>query len=158
FGLPDPVFTKATPQGQPAFDAGWAGEIALDVEWAHAIAPGANILLVEARSSSLTDLLNAVKYAASQPGVSAPSMSWGAGEFAGETVYDSVFTQPGVTYVAAAGDNGAWGGAEWPASSPNVLSVGGSTLTLSSTGTYLGETAWSSYSPWQYGSGGGASS
>jgi hypothetical protein len=158
FGLPDPVFTKATPQGQPAFDAGWAGEIALDVEWAHAIAPGANILLVEAKSSSLTDLLNAVKYAASQPGVSAVSMSWGAGEFAGETAYDAVFTQPGVTYVASAGDNGAWYGAEWPASSPNVLSVGGSTLTLTSTGSYLGETAWSSYSPWQYGSGGGPSS
>src|SRR5260370_22736799 len=52
-----PSFTKATPQGQPAADAGWASEIALDVEWAHAIAPGANILLVEAKDSGLLNLL-----------------------------------------------------------------------------------------------------
>ena len=64
FGLPDPAFIKAVPRtGTPAFDAGWAGEIALDVEWAHAVAPGATILLVEAASSSFNDLLSAVDYA-----------------------------------------------------------------------------------------------
>ncbi len=155
FGLPIANFTKATPGGMPAADAGWATEIALDIEWAHAIAPGAKILLVEAKSNSLGDLLAAVDYARKQPGVSVVSMSWGAGEFSSETFYDSYFTTPanhtGVTFVASSGDDGAWYGAEWPAASPNVVSVGGTTLKLaSSSGTYGSESGWS-------GSGGGYS-
>jgi subtilase family serine protease len=100
--------------------SGWAGEIALDVEWAHAIAPGAKILLVEARSSSFSDLMSAVNYARSQPGVVTVSMSWGASEFSGETSssYQSYFTTPaghtGITFVGASGDSGA--PAIWPAS------------------------------------------
>ncbi|HMC63694.1 MAG TPA: S53 family peptidase [Gemmataceae bacterium] len=161
FGLPDPVFTKATPQGMPRADAGWAGEIALDVEWAHAIAPKAKILLVEAKSDNLGDLLAAVDYARAQPGVVAVSMSWGTNEFSGETYYDNHFLPPaghlggssglpgasnlpgGITFVASAGDSGAWYGAEWPAVVPGVVSVGGTSLTLSSTGNYASETAWS---------------
>src|SRR5262249_54579450 len=69
FGLADPAFTKATPQGLPAADAGWAGEIALDVEWAHVIAPRAKILLVETASDNLSDLLVGVDYARRQTGV-----------------------------------------------------------------------------------------
>jgi subtilase family serine protease len=148
FGLPPANFTKATPQGLPAGNAGWAGEIALDVEWAHAIAPGASILLVEARTSSLSDLLGAVDYARRQPGVTAVSLSWGASEFAGEQSFDSSFTtpagHPGVTFVAAAGDNGSSAGPDWPASSPNVVAVGGTVLTLTSGGAYGGETGWTS--------------
>src|SRR5439155_10096681 len=94
FGLPDPAFTKATPQGLPAADAGWAGEIALDVEWAHAMAPRAKILLVEAASDNLSDLLKAVNYARQQTGVVAVSMSWGSDEFYGETSYDGYFSTP----------------------------------------------------------------
>ena len=155
FGLPDPVFTKATPQGKPAMDAGWALEIALDVEWAHAIAPRANILLVEAASANLGDLLNAVDYARHQSGVVAVSMSWGAGEFSGESYYDSYFTTPaghsGVTFVASSGDSGARYGPSWPAVSGNVLSVGGTRLNVvDSAGTYGSEVGWS-------GSGGGYS-
>jgi hypothetical protein len=169
FGLKDPVFVKATPQGMPAFDAGWAGEIALDVEYAHAIAPGASILLVEAQSSNLGDLLSAVDYARNQPGVVAVSMSFGGSEFNGETAYDGYFTTPaghlggssglagannlpgGVTFVASSGDSGAYYGVEYPSSSPNVLAVGGTTLYVSnSKGTYAGEVGWS-------GSGGGIS-
>ena len=66
FGLPDPVLTKVNQTGGtalPAANAGWVTEIALDVEWAHAIAPGANILLVEADSTSFSNLLTAVDYA-----------------------------------------------------------------------------------------------
>jgi subtilase family serine protease len=145
FGLPDPpVFTKAMQYGTRP-DAGWAGEIALDVEWAHAIAPGANILLVEAKSNNLSDLLAAVDYAASRPGVSVVSMSWGTNEFSSERAIDSHFVTPaghrGVTFVASAGDDGAPPG--WPAISPNVLSVGGTTLRLTSTGNYWSETGWS---------------
>src|SRR5260370_33981537 len=128
FGLPGPassVLTKATPQGKPHTNSSWAGEISLDVEWAHAIAPGAHILLVEARSNSLSNLLSAVSYANSQSGVVAVSMSWGGGEVSAETAYDSYFTTPGITYTAAAGDSP---GAIWPSTSPTVISVGGTTL------------------------------
>jgi subtilase family serine protease len=158
FNINEPAsfFTKTSPSGVlPAADPNWAVEIALDVEWAHAIASGAKILLVEAASDSLTDLLNAVKFAAAQPGVDVVSMSWGANEFPGETALDSVFTTPaghnGVTFVAASGDSGAWYGVNWPASSPDVLSVGGTSLYLTSSGNYAGETGWR-------GSGGGFSS
>ncbi|MGD0138013.1 MAG: S53 family peptidase [Tepidisphaeraceae bacterium] len=132
----------------PAANAGWDLEISLDVEWAHAIAPGANILLVEASSSSLGNLLTAVNYARNAAGVSVVSMSWGASEFSSETQYDGYFTTPsghqGVTFVSASGDEGSWYGPEWPASSPNVLSVGGTTLNLAnSSGTWGSETGWS---------------
>jgi subtilase family serine protease len=135
--------------------ASWSGEIALDVEWAHAIAPGAKILLVEARSSGFNDLLAAVNYARSQPGVVAVSMSWGSGEFSGETsaTYQSYFTTPaghtGITFVGASGDSGA--PAIWPAVSTNVLGVGGTALNVDSSGNYVSESAWAD-------SGGGASS
>src|SRR6185436_7654884 len=88
FGLPQANFTKVNQTGgtsYPANVAGWATEIALDVEWAHAIAPRANILLVEANSNSYNDLMTAVNYAKSVPGVVAVSMSFGGGEFSSET-------------------------------------------------------------------------
>ena len=75
------------------------------MEWAHAMAPGATILLVEASSASLTSLFSAVDYAVSQ-GASAISMSWGTNEFLGETTFDSHFTAPGVTFTASSGDSG----------------------------------------------------
>src|SRR5215475_6254922 len=84
FGLPDPVFTKVNQNGgtaMPAADAGWAGEIALDVEWAHAIAPKANILLVEATSATMSALDAALDYARSAAGVVTLSNSWGGSEF-----------------------------------------------------------------------------
>src|SRR5262249_15216951 len=66
FGLPDPTFTKVNQNGgstMPPSNRGWASEIALDVEWAHAIAPGANILLVEANDNSYNNLFAAVTFA-----------------------------------------------------------------------------------------------
>ena len=155
FGLANPTLTVVNQKGGttlPAANAGWAGEISLDVEWAHAIAPGAKILLVEAANSSETNLFTAVKYAAAQTGVVAVSMSWGGSEFSGETSYDSALTppasNPGVVFINSSGDSGA--PAEYPATSPNVLSVGGTTLSLTSSGSYSSESAWS-------GSGGGIS-
>ena len=155
FGLSTPKFTevKQTLNGQgPITDPDWSMEISLDVEWAHAMAPGANIELIEANTPSLGNLLTCVQYAASQPGVSVVSMSWGASEFSSETNYNNYFSTPaghtGVSFVASSGDNGA--GALWPAISTNVLSVGGTTLSLNKNGTYSSESAWS-------GSGGGPS-
>ncbi len=128
----------------------WEVEEALDVEWAHAIAPGAQIILVEANSQSLSDLMASVATAAHQPGVSVVSMSWGFPEgqavfAADEATYDSVFNVPGVTFVASTGDYGA-ADPEYPAFSPNVVAVGGTSLTLNADGSYNSETGWGYYS------------
>jgi subtilase family serine protease len=148
FGLPAANFVKHEMTTNISVNSGWALEISLDVEWAHAIAPNATILLVEATSNSLTDLLAAVSYATSYPSVKAVSMSWGGNEFSTEASYDLYFTAAGITFFASSGDGGA--GVIWPASSPNVVAVGGTTLSIGSNGTVTSETAWS-------GSGGGIS-
>ena len=155
FGLTDPTLNKVNETGGaklPTGDTGWSEEISLDVEWAHAMAPKANILLVEAASNSMSDLMTAVNYAAGAAGVVAVSMSWGGGEFPGENSYDGYFTTPanhgGVTFIASSGDSGAPVG--YPAISPNVLSVGGTSLHLNSQGGFSSESGWS-------GSGGGIS-
>jgi subtilase family serine protease len=124
----------------------WALEIALDVEWAHAIAPKAHILLVESQTSKLVEMLQGVDLAV-ELGATVVSMSWGTFEFAGEHAYDGHFLGD-VPYVAASGDFGDPG--FYPAASPRVTGVGGTTLTLDSNGNYASETAWS-------GSGGGIS-
>lgn len=119
---------------------GWGMEESLDVEWAHAIAPDATILLVEAASASTSNLLSAVSYAVSQNPV-AVSMSWGTNDFSGEQTYDHYFTSTsGVSFYASAGDTG--GVVTWPSASANVISVGGTTLTQTTTG--YTESAWSS--------------
>ena len=141
FGLADPPsFTKVSQTGSatalPSVDpsGNWEDETALDVEWAHAAAPGANILLVECNTDGLNDLIDGgANYARQQPGVSVVSMSFAAAESSMELTYDPYLTTPaghaGVTFVAAAGDGGA--PAEYPAASPTVLGVGGTTATLS---------------------------
>jgi subtilase family serine protease len=147
YNLPDPTLTQVNLAGNLT-DDGWAGEESLDVEWAHAIAPGASIVVVEARSTNLSDMVAAVDAARRIPGVSVVSMSWGMSEFWGQTAYDGLFTTPaghtGVTFVAASGDGGAWSGPEWPSSSPNVLAVGGTTLLVDGAGDYVAEGPWSS--------------
>jgi hypothetical protein len=156
YGLPDPVFNKYNQTGgtkYPSANSGWITEIALDVEWAHAIAPKATIDLFEANSANFTDLFTAVQTAAKATGVDVISMSWGTGEFTGENTYDSYFVTPtghnGVTFLASSGDSGA--PAIFPSISKNVVSVGGTSLpNLDSAGDYSSESGWS-------GSGGGLS-
>jgi subtilase family serine protease len=127
-------------------DQGWALEESLDVEWAHAIAPAANILVVEAASPTLQGLISAVNAARRAPGVVTISMSWGFSEFRNESSYNNVFTTPaghtGITFVAASGDSGSQGGPEWPSVAPDVLSVGGTSLELGAAGAYQSEIAW----------------
>ena len=159
FGLPAANFVKAIPNGNsfapvstpggttPAYNGSWAFEIALDVQWAHAIAPKAKILLVEAASDNSNDLFNAVDYAVAQ-GASQVSMSFGGAEFNGVSGIDSHFSKPNVSFFASAGDNGAE--VEFPAVSPYVVGVGGTTISLDSAGNKLSETTWN-------GSGGGTS-
>ena len=105
----------------PPSNSDWDLETSLDIEWAHALAPAANILLVEATSNNTPDLLAAEQYAADN--AKYVSNSWGATEFAGETSVDSYFTQPRCQLFRAAGDKG--GVVDWPSSSPDVISVGG---------------------------------
>src|SRR5581483_8493604 len=113
--------------------------ISLDIQWAHAIAPGAKILLVEASTPSFTNLMAAEDYAKAH--AQYVSNSWGASEFSGESTYDSHFRQSGVSFFVSAGDAGL--PAEYPSSSPNVISVGGTNLALDADGSVAGETGWS---------------
>lgn len=135
-------FTKVNQTGgskYPRYNAGWGLEIALDIEWAHAIAPGAKILLVEASTNSFANLLAAEAYAAAHANY--VSNSWGGSEFSGETGYDSYFYKSGVSFFVSAGDAGL--PAEYPSASPYVISVGGTTLNFNGS-TLVSETGWSS--------------
>jgi subtilase family serine protease len=151
YGLPfcsGASFSKVNQTGgtsYPRKDSGWALEISLDVQWAHAIAPCAKILLVEATTNSFTNLLAAEDYAKAH--AQYVSNSWGGSEFSGETQYDSHFVKSGVSFFVSAGDNGT--PAEYPSASRNVTSVGGTTLHFSGS-TLTSETGWS-------GGGGGCS-
>jgi hypothetical protein len=193
YGLPafngagEPTFEKLNQTGGsllPGTDptgpsnSDWEGEEALDIEWAHAMAPMANIILFEAANDSGngTDLLVAAQTAAKTPGVVAVSMSWTFDEssFTASEVahYDTtIFTTPsghvggsatlggaglpgGVTFLAASGDNGPYEGdgtttisPQYPATSPNVVAVGGTSLTVAGSNpnySYGGEVAWGS--------------
>lgn len=122
----------------PAFNAGWAEEIALDVQWVHATAPLARIILIEAPNASVLSLLSAINLAnAMGPGV--VSMSFGGTEGNWTASVDSSFSSAEMTYVAATGDSGAE--VNWPSVSSHVLAVGGTSLN-SLTGT-RNETSWS---------------
>ena len=173
YGLPtfggtgNPTFTKLNQSGgtslpgtdpdgpSTANKVTWELEESLDIEWAHAMAPMANIILFEATNAG-NDLYTAVATAAKTSGVVAVSMSWGGGESSNESADDSYFTTPsnhlggaasvggsdlagGVTFLASAGDSGAGTASavppQYPASSPNVIAVGGTTLTVSGSST-----------------------
>jgi subtilase family serine protease len=147
WGLPNPTLTVHKMSNFVSNSIGWALEESLDVEWAHAVAPQANITLVEATSTSYSALFSAVNWATTN-GAHIVSMSWGGSDVSGETSYDSYFNHTGVTYIASSGDSG--GVVEYPSASPYVLSVGGTSLNIDTNNNYVSESAWSS-------GGGGAS-
>jgi subtilase family serine protease len=149
FGLPlcntaNPCFRKVNQSGNagpyPQANSGWALEIALDVEVAHAVCPNCKILLVEASSSSLSNLAAAVNTAA-KLGATEISNSYGGSEYSSE-VSDTAYNHPGIAVTVASGDNG-YGSFGFPAASPNVIAVGGTTLTLGVGNTYGSESVWS---------------
>ena len=148
FGLPpcttsNGCFKKINQRGgskPPRANSGWGLEIALDVQMASAICPTCHILLVEADSSSFTNLMTAVNQAASQ-GAVAISNSYGASEFSGETSYEGAYNHPGAAITVSSGDSGY--GVEFPAASRYVTAVGGTTLRRSSSTRGWVETAWS---------------
>jgi subtilase family serine protease len=122
----------------PSYDSGWATEIALDVQWSHATAPLARIVLIEAPDSSINSLSAAIGLADSMgPGV--VSMSFGGGEGSWTASVDPVFQKANMSYFASTGDSGS--GVNWPAVSPEVVAVGGTSLTYN--GSARSETVWS---------------
>jgi kumamolisin len=153
FNLPPAEFeiifasgTRPQPNSQQLQLAkGWELEESLDVEWAHAVAPGAKLVLVEAASNSLADLLVAEDLASkwvSNQGGGEISNSWGVPEFDNETTsdFEKHFTTEGVVYFAASGD---LPGVNWPSTSANVVCVGGTGIVRTSSGYYVDESAWS---------------
>ena len=145
FGLPacttaNGCFKKVNQTGgttYPSTNGGWALEISLDVQVAHAACPNCKILLVEASSNSFANLLAAEDYATAHATV--VSNSWGGSESSSETGYDPHFNRS-VPITVSSGDNGY--GVEYPASSQYVTAVGGTTLKLATDNTRLSETAW----------------
>jgi autotransporter-associated beta strand protein len=178
FGLPEPpgFFTKIDQNGNSPSQMGtagyWADEEAEDVEWVHAIAPGAKILLVEAYNVDngaipFDNLEAAIDTARKADGVSVVSLSWDFHEVQFPNC-DSLLTtpilpapekHPNVTFVVAAGDQGASpvNGPMYPGCSPNVVSVGGTSLYTDATGDYASETGWNYNADDDYGGGGGFS-
>jgi subtilase family serine protease len=149
FGLPaitssnfQVVFATGT---RPPRDDGWGLEIALDVEMAHALAPKAKVILVEAASNSFADLLFAEKKAAAlvaAAGGGEVSNSWGSNEFGGETgsTFTSPFTKAGVAFFASTGDAGF---PSFPAVAPSVVAAGGTTINRTAAGDFVSEASWS---------------
>ncbi len=167
-GLPAPSLTVVTPFGSVhGKNSGWGLETSLDVEWAHAMAPAASLLLIVTPSSSLTYLINdAVPYAVSH-GAKIISMSWGSAESSlgcsteiSESSYFTNASAAGVIPVAASGDSGANDGThaptvDYPSADPSVVGAGGTTLTTTSSYAWSGEVVWNDASG---ATGGGVSS
>jgi subtilase family serine protease len=166
FGLPNPTLNIIAPDGLTPFNpndpnqVGWAGEITLDVEWSHVVAPDATIDLVLAKSSNDPDILSVTKYAVENNLGGVISQSFGEGETCADPnlvqAEHQVFkeaTAKHITLFASSGDQGAalptcngssfFLSASTPASDPFVTGVGGTHLEANSqTGAYAGETAW----------------
>lgn len=127
---------------QPAVDTGWSQEMAIDIQWAHAMAPNAKIYLVEAASDLVSDLMAAVNVAKNLPGVKQVSLSFGASESGCNFVhYDGNLVKSGVSFFAASGD--ASDDRLFPSLSKNAVSVGGTTLNLDVLGNRVSENSWS---------------
>jgi subtilase family serine protease len=149
FGLPAPTSSSfevvyATGTRPPdGTGSGWDVEAALDIQYAHGLAPNAKVYLVEAASDSFSDLFQAVDKATqlvATAGGGEVSMSWGGAEFSTETSFDSHMAAKKVVYFAASGDSV---GTIYPCVSPNVVCVGGTGNSRNPvTGKFEGEIAW----------------
>lgn len=146
FGLPPADLQVVYADGtKPPVYSDWIVEEALDIEWAHAMAPNAKLFLVESVEDHTDPTFQAVQVASNlvaQNGGGVISMSWGIPEFSGETRFDRYFTTPGVVYFAASGDFGL-NFPFHPAASPNVVSVGGTFFNRDSHGNFLNEQYYS---------------
>lgn len=175
WGIRNPTLNIISPDGLTPFDpndgnqVGWSAEISLDVEWAHAIAPGATIDLVLAKSNQDADILSATKYAVAHNLGDVISQSFGEAEMCMDPKLlrqqHEVFNEAvekGITLFASSGDQGAaqptcdgtsfFKSASTPASDPNVTGVGGTNLVADlASGAYQSESVWND----RFGAGGG---
>ena len=142
------TFKKVNQSGgttYPTASSGWSEEISVDLDMVSAICPDCNIVLVEASSASMSNLAAAVTYAKQHLHPAAVANSYGASEFSSETTFNTTYSAATTTAVTAAtGDSGY--GAEFPAASPSLTAVGGTSLTYSGTGSSLSwnpQTVWS---------------
>jgi kumamolisin len=129
YGLPAPILEVLYASGSkpPQDTTGhWEFEAALDLEWAHAMAPNATIVLVEAYALDTGIVSN----------------SWSTPEFSGELSDDSKFVSPGVVYISSVGDTEGTTG--YPATSPNVIAAGGTQINRNDSGDFTSESYWSS--------------
>jgi kumamolisin len=142
FGLPQADFQVVFANGkQPPVYQDWLLEQALDIEWAHAMAPNAKLFLVESNQVDTDPTWQAVQVAGNlvaQNGGGVVSMSWGIPEYSTETQDDKYMTTPGVVYFAAAGDSGL-DYPFYPTASPNVVSVGGTYFNRNGQGDFTSE-------------------
>jgi hypothetical protein len=148
FGLPvcsstNPCFSKVYATGvQPPEDGLWAQSAAVVTEYAHAFAPGAQIVLVEAASSSINDMWFAVNKAnmiLASHGGGQMILPFSILEEADETSFDQLFMTPGVVYIS--GNEGSLGIFDYPATSPNVIALGGTGFVRDGSGNFIGEEA-----------------
>jgi len=156
FGLPPAnlqiVYATGTKPPPDPFSGQWDVEQALDIEWAHAMAPQAQIILVQAASQGLSDMLLAEQVASElvrAAGGGEVSNSWGYPEQSNYTPDDFYFSTPGVTYFASSGDSAF--SLNYPAVSPYVIAAGGTSLQRDASGKFTGESYWDNF----YGGGGG---
>jgi subtilase family serine protease len=149
FGLPpctsaNGCFVKLNETGQNKFfpiqNLGWARETALDLAMASAMCPNCKLMLVEAKSAQIADLAQAVNVAVAM-GANVISNSYGGNE-AGSQVYAEAYYHPGIAITASSGDKGYAQGPQFPASSPFVTAVGGTSLYPDSSARGWSEQAW----------------
>jgi kumamolisin len=147
FGIPDANFTVKWPgTKKPPVYSNWIVEEALDIEWAHAMAPNAKLYLVESVLCQTNQCATDPTWAAiqlagklvAQNGGGVVSMSFGDAEDSREQSWDKYFTTKGVVYFAASGDSGI-GVSIYPGASPNVVSVGGTYFNRDQTGKFVNE-------------------
>jgi len=148
FGIPDADFQVVYAQGsRPPVYEEWLVEEALDIEWAHAMAPKAKLFLVESKlcmsgtcnTDPYWDAVTVASDLVAKNGGGVISMSWADAEFSYDLKYDKLFTHPGVVYFASSGDSGI-GQSAYPTASPNVVSVGGTVFNRDSNGDFVSET------------------
>jgi kumamolisin len=142
YNIPAADFTVTWPgTTKPPVYEGWLAEEALDIEWAHSMAPKAKLYLVESVQQNTDPTWAAVEYAAqlvAKAGGGVVSMSWGDPEVSQELSWDKFFTNDHVVFFAAAGDGGL-GVSIYPGASPNVVAVGGTYFNRNSNGDFTYE-------------------
>ena len=155
FGLPTSGFSKFDPQGPPPYNSGWAGETTLDIEWSHAMAPGANIVLIETIDNNDNNLMGGIQYALDNQLGNSISNSYGSDEYDDDsqdmTAWDNLLanaTALGVSVNFSTGDDGDFYRAvgaytvSVPSNSPHATAVGGVSVFLNADYSIQFHTGW----------------